>query len=220
MIRQDIIDLYSYLEAIGVSSSMLQDKDLLGRISQNKPLFEIDVVDNFEMNTVLEVRLHFRTCGTESYFLLKYDACLHYFDQPDRKVGQTFLMLQMVPTLKEAFNLLQGRSVVKTIRSTKGENHKCWVKLDFSERDSSDNYKLIRYRYDPSCLEKLLDQYPTMIEAEDQNGRSKLLDSLKAGNKELVTIRKHNGRSMKRLVEMNPEAKTLKISGHPKRLAK
>ena len=199
---------------------MLQNKDLLGKISQDKPLFEIDIVDNFETNTTLEVRLHFRKCGPESYFLFKYDACLHYFDQPDKKVRRTFLMMQMVPTLKEAFNLLQGRSVVKTIRSAQGEDHKCWVKLDFSERDASDNFKMVRYRYDPSFFEKVLDQYPTIIEAEDQNGRSKLLESLKAGNKELVTIRTHKGRRMKRLVEMNPEMKTLKINDPPKRLAK
>jgi len=219
MIRDDITELYDFLEEIGVTRSMLQTKDLLGEISQDRLSFEFEVEECFEAKTMLQVRLHFRKRRSEAYYLFKYDACLKYLEQSDRNVKQTFLMLQMKPTLKEAFNLLQGRSVLKSIRSTQGEEYNCWVRLEFKEVDASNDFKVIRYRHNPFTFEKFLDQYPTLLEASDEVGRSKLLKSLKRGNKELVTFRTQNGKPMKKLVEMNPHLKRLKINDPPKHLA-
>jgi hypothetical protein len=219
MIRDDITELYDFLEEIGVTRSMLQTKDLLGKISEDQLSFEIEVEEFFEAKTLLQARLHFRKHRTTAYYLFKYDAHLNYVEQSDRNVKQTFLMLQMRPTLKEAFNLLQGRCVLKSIRSTQGEEYNCWVRLEFTEVDASNDFKIIRYRHNPFTFEKFLDQYPTLMEASDEMGRSKLLKSLKTGNKELVTFRKENGKPMKKVVEMNPQLKRLKINDPPKHLA-
>lgn len=145
------------------------------------------------------------------YFFNSFDLALKGKNDEDLvkqnyriNYGNTF-------TLKEAFNLLQGRSVNKNfIKKNPDENgqkesYNAWAYLDFKENDKSGNYLLKRvFNYD---LEKKLSEHP-IKEMNSQQGKTELLDSLKKGNRQYVTFLK-KGQEQKMFVETAPKFRSL-----------
>ncbi len=73
--------------------------------------------------------------------------------------------------LKEAFNLLQGRSVFKEITPLKDEKYFAWIQLNFREKESDGNYKITKFRsYRGFDLGPILTRYPILeLGYEDEN---------------------------------------------------
>ncbi|WP_313260647.1 hypothetical protein [Sphingobacterium sp.] len=91
-------------------------------------------------------------------------------------------------TLKEAYNLLNGRSVHKNISNVQGNPYTAWFQLDSKTLDIHGNHKMLQfhenYGYD---LEKQLQRFPIM-EIRDDLNKKRILDSLRRGNRQLVTF--------------------------------
>src|SRR5690606_20297542 len=87
-----------------------------------------------------EVELHFRKSdNTEMYFFNSYNASLQR--SSGEKVDQTFYLNKGKGiTAKEAYNLLEGRSVHKELTTKEGQEYKAWVQLDFSKMDKHNNH--------------------------------------------------------------------------------
>ncbi|OYD41818.1 hypothetical protein [Sphingobacterium cellulitidis] len=96
-------------------------------------------------------------------------------------------------TLKEAYNLLNGRSVLKKVSTPQGDLYRAWFQLDSKTLDINGNHKMLQfhenYGYD---LEKQLMRYPIM-ELRDEQNKKILLDSLGRGNRHLVTFELGSG---------------------------
>jgi hypothetical protein len=109
-------------------------------------------------------------------------------------------------TAVQAANLIQGRSVYRdNLLNLAGQAYKAWIKLDFDNpKDRFGNFKTKQF-HDPSYgfdLQKTLDKY-NIKELEDPAKRQKLEESLKNGNRPLITTMKE-GQVVKLHIEAVP----------------
>ena len=112
--------------------------------------------------------------------------------------------------MKEAYNLMEGRSVNKDLKNKEGEVYNVWLKFDFKQADNAGNFKLNHYHqnygYD---LEASLSKH-SIKELETPKFKEDLLNSLKKGNLQSVTF-VVAGVESKHYVEANPQFKTLNV---------
>lgn len=160
----------------------------------------------------LSVSLNFKkSTNTDLYFFNNYRAELQK-PGSDAKISQTFYVNNEGRniTQKEAYNLLDGRSVNKDLVSKDGQIHNAWIKLNFKETAASGNYKMRQfspqYGFD---LEKSLEKFPVK-ELLDPKERVKLLESLERGNRQAVTFKGEDG-EQKRFIEANPQFKSVTV---------
>lgn len=110
----------------------------------------------------------------------------------------------------EAFNLVAGRAVNKSMVNGDGDTYHAWLKVDFSQKDNYGNNKVDqfheRYGYD---LEKAVNKFP-ISELAKPEYKAELLTSLKAGNSTAVTMIK-DGKEALLFVEANPRLRTINI---------
>ncbi|MEO7978885.1 hypothetical protein [Flavobacterium sp.] len=113
-------------------------------------------------------------------------------------------------TMKEAYNLMEGRSVNKDLTSKEGEVYNSWVQMDFKQSETNGNFKLNHYHqnygYD---LETALSKHP-IKELETPKYKEDLINSLKKGNLQSATFQKE-GNEIKQYIEASPQFKTINI---------
>jgi hypothetical protein len=113
-------------------------------------------------------------------------------------------------TIKEAYNLLEGRAVNKDLKTKEGEAYNAWIVFDFKISDERGNFKMNHYHqnygYD---LEAVLSKYP-IKELGHPDYKENLLASLKKGNVQSATFT-IEGVDKKQFIEANPQFKTIKI---------
>jgi hypothetical protein len=192
-----------------MSHSELLEQEMQSEVRE----FQLKTAACFDEWSTIHATLYFRKSENyDMYYFNKYDALLVYDDDANRNKMQTFYISKgKGVTLKEAFNLLQGRAVYKNLIDADGMEYNAWLKLSFNERTANNaNYKVRyfgdRYGYD---LEKALANYP-IRELEDENLKQNLLYSLKKGNIHPVTFTKSN-RIEKMYIEACPEYKMITI---------
>lgn len=147
--------------------------------------------------------LHFKKSdSSDMYFFNKYDMHL-------KKEGEDAVMKQTVYlrnkedniSFKEAYNLMNERSVFKEKVSKEGEKYMTWVKLDFKNADETGSFKIKSqsFGYD---LEKALHKYP-IVELKDVDRKQQIVGSLQRGNRQEVTF-EFEGKPSKMFIEANP----------------
>ncbi len=165
--------------------------------------------------------LNFKKSATQdNYFFNSFDAKL---EKPGEVVANRFYTDQRI-TAKEAFNLLEGRSVEKkynhhekdmvdgkeVFRPIKDSTYNVWVKLDFNDADNNGNFKSKTYGekwgFD---LEKKISELP-IKQLNNVEDKTDLLNSLKKGNVQSVSF-EINGNSESRFVEANPKARSINV---------
>lgn len=156
--------------------------------------------------------LHFRRSDErDMYFFNKYDMALKKGDG-GMELGRTFFIgKDNNITLKEGYNLLDGRSVNKDLVSKKGEKYNSWLKLDFNDADDKGNFKMKHfhenYGYD---VQAALREHP-IKELEDVTLRERLIESLKKGNRQAVTFLR-DGEESSGFVQANPRFKSVTVT--------
>jgi len=160
----------------------------------------------------LTVELNFkRSEQTDMYFFNSYHVNLQ---KEENKPGleQTFYINKDSSsiTMKEAYNLMEGRSVNKDLKNKEGESYNCWLQLNFKESDSQGNFKLNQYHqnygYD---LDASLSKH-SIKELNTPQYKEDLLNSLKKGNLQSATF-VVGGIESKMYVEANPQFKTVNV---------
>ena len=163
MNQENLSFLQDSLKYLGFGESTLLNQQLEEQVAKSVREFELYTEAFFDDFTKLEAKLYYHQSDkSERYIFSKYDALLRYADNPERNRMQTFFIYKGTGvTFKEAFNLLEGRAVFRTLINADEQKYKAWTQLDFSEKDLHDNYKTKQYSahygYD---LEKVLDSYP------------------------------------------------------------
>jgi len=147
---------------------------------------------------------------SDMYFFNSYKVNL-YKDQSKENLAQTFYINKDSNiTLKESYNLLEGRSINKDLKNREGEVYNAWLKMDFKEADANGNFKINQYHqnygYD---LEASLSKHP-IKELQTPEYKDDLLNSLKKGNIQSVTF-VVDGAEKKHFVEANPQFKTVNV---------
>lgn len=159
----------------------------------------------------MDATLHFRKSdSSDMYFFNKYDVRVGS-ERKDETLAQTFYLNKgQGVTLKEAYNLLNGRSVHKELVDKNDQKYQAWVQLDFGNKDKNGNYERKQYHqnygYD---LKEALKTYP-IKELNNEEAKDKLVRSLQKGNVQSVTM-EIGGKESKFFIEANPQYKSLNL---------
>lgn len=194
--------------------------DLEKNVQQGFPEFVLKTQSEFSSKKMDTVLLFKRSDQSDMYFFNRFDAHLHHRNDSSKDVQQSFYLNKgHGVTLKEAFNLLDGRAVLKEL-SGKEVKYKAWIQLDFKEKEENGNYKTKQYHqnygYD---LEASLKTFP-IRELQNEQQKERLLLSLQKGNVQSVTMTS-GGREQMLFVEANPQYKTITVyDAHMKMLNK
>ena len=184
-------------------------------IRQGFPEFTLKLNTEFN-NRPIEALLHFRK-GEQSdlYFFNKYVATLQKAQGTNESRTHTFYINKgSGVTLKEAFNLLEGRAVHKELKNVNGQEYKAWMQLDLKTKDEHNNYKVNKYheRYGfnlEEALQKINDKVP-LKELTNSEWKERLLTSLEKGNLQSVKFILED-REQVAYLEANPQYKNLNI---------
>jgi len=221
MNKENLIFLHDALKYLGFGESTLLNQQLEENIGQGVREFELYTEAFFDDFTKVEAKLFFhRSDKSDRYIFSKYEALLRYADHPDGNKAQTFFIYKGTGvTFKEAFNLLEGRAVYRTLINADEQKYKAWIQLDFSEKDLHDNYRTKQYSahygYD---LEKVLETYP-IVELQQEDTRAVLIRSLQRGNLQIITLNKPK-KMEKMFIEANPRSKTINLFSEASRATK
>ncbi|MFV8347564.1 hypothetical protein [Flavobacterium sp. ZB4P13] len=168
---------------------------------------------------IAKVSLNFKKSGeSDMYFFNSYKVELQK-DNSKESLEHTFYINKGSNiTMKEAYNLMDGRAVNKDLTNKEGQAYNSWVQMDFKEADNSGNFKINQYHqnygYD---LEVALSKHP-IKELENAKFKEDLMDSMKKGNLQSATFLK-DGNEVKQSIEANPQFKTINVyDGNMKRI--
>lgn len=154
--------------------------------------------------------LNFRKSNdTDRYFFNSYHATLQRKD--GEITDQAFYVNKgKGVTGKEAFNLLDGRSVFKELPKKDGTTYNAWVQLDFDKKDKRNNHEVTQFHENYGYnLREAVGKYAVKdLEYPDQEAA--LLKSLQKGNIQSVTIEK-DGTASKMFLEANPQYKSINL---------
>ncbi|MGG7666930.1 hypothetical protein [Dyadobacter sp. BHUBP1] len=162
--------------------------------------------------------LHFKKSSQDNYFFNSYDLAVKQEGMQVPLKQSFFLGYDNNFTLKEAYNLLSGRSVYKELAKliddgngrleAKGEKYHAWVKLDFGDKDKNDNYKEKRYHQNWGFdLDAVLSKLP-IKELADPKEKERLIASLQKGNVHAVTFA-IAGNEVRRYIEAVPQFRSI-----------
>lgn len=192
----------------------LQDQ-LEHHIRQRFPEFVLKLETAFN-SRALEAVLHYRR-GEQSdmYFFNKYEATLKNASGMGAERRHSFFVHKgSGVTLKEAFNLLEGRAVYKNLLSQSGTPYRAWLQLDLTTRDGNGNYKMKQYHENYGFrLEAVLEKLHETIgirELADTMARDRLIYSLEKGNQQAVHSIGDGGEQLLYL-EAQPQYKNLNV---------
>ncbi len=162
--------------------------DLANKMSQGAPEFQLAQKKTFGKEDVITT-LHFKKGNdADMYFFNRYDLQL-LNEKQELKARQMFYINKGSSiTLKEGYNLLEGRAVHKALTNKQDEKYGAWLQLDFKSTTQNGNYVIKQYHqnfgYD---LEKVLAKYP-IKELADEQHKQQLIKSLERGNLQAATF--------------------------------
>lgn len=164
---------------------------------------------------------------TDMYFFNNYDLYLKKNGQ-ENEMKQTFYINKGGSiTMKEGYNLMEGRGVNKNFLSKdpmmedgkpvlndQGKEmhdvYNVWVQLDFKHTETNGSFKQNRfstnYGFD---IEKAVLKLPLKENGNDQY-RDNVIESLKKGNRQAVTF-VDGEKETKRFIEAHPQFRTIKV---------
>ena len=181
------------------------------KMQKNEPNFTLTFQKDFGKDESGAI-LHFKKSEeSDMYFFNRYTLMMKNDQHPDA-IKQNFYINPKGDniTLKEGYNLLNGRSVHKELANKEGEKYNAWVQLDFKETDASGNYKMKQYhenyKYD---LAATLSKHP-IRELQNESDAQRLMESLQRGNRQSVTMTL-DGKEQKVFIEAVPQFKSLNI---------
>lgn len=201
--------LHSALKYLGFGENTQLNRDLEEHIALEEPSFELETEVSYDGITRLSARLFFSRSKNKQYdvyFFNRYKAHLHDPSKPttEQDVQKMFYIdeSRRGVTLKQAYNLLQGRYVHRKIVDQNGDTYFRWLYLEPKVEDT-DGFAYMRQIKQQFDLDKALDIYPIQG-LNSQEIRDRICSSLRRGNLHPVTIAHESGKSQDLLLYANP----------------
>lgn len=195
------------------------NEQLENNLTQGKDNFNLDFKAVIN-NKPFDATLHFsKSSNTDLYFFNSFNASLQKAN--GEKVDQMFYLNNGKGiTAKEAYNLLDGRSVHKELTNKDNVPYKAWVQLDFGNKDKHNNFEVKQFHENYGYnLKEAVGKY-AITDLNDTQKEKDLMQSLQKGNVQSVTIEK-NGIAEKMFIEANPQFKSVTLyDGQMKRVQK
>lgn len=206
-IEQNLQYLKDNIKYLGFGEKLFPE--LEKNIEQGLPEFQLKISTEFH-NDKIGAELHFKKSETNDiYFLNRYDATLKKSE--GRELSQPFHLYKgNGVTIKEAYNLLNGRAINKDLIKKGGEKFNAWIQLDLTQKNDKGYYEQQQfhknYGYD---LEQSLSKF-SIKELNEAQQKDSLLKSLQKGNLQCVTF-ELNGKEQKMFIAANPKLKTINV---------
>jgi len=186
------------------------ESELKEKMQKEEPNFTLTHNAQYGNDTAAATLNFNKSKESDMYFFNSYKVELQK-ENSKENLEQTFYINKGSNiTMKEAYNLMEGRSVNKDLTSKEGEVYNSWVQMDFKQPESNGNFKLNHYHqnygYD---LEAALSKHP-IKELETPKYKEDLINSLKKGNLQSATFQKE-GNEIKQYIEASPQFKTINV---------
>lgn len=186
------------------------ENELKEKMQKQTPEFQLTHNTKFG-NDDVKAALHFKKSDqTDMYFFNRYQVSLTPEQSKDRMEQTFYINKEGSITLKEAYNLMNGRAVNKDLTNKEGQVYNAWMQMDFKQTDNNGNYKLKQYHqnygYD---LVSALEKHP-IKELSNEQDKARLVESLQKGNRQSATF-VQNGTEQKHFIEANPQFKTINV---------
>ncbi len=204
IMNQENLDyLKDSLKYLGFGDKL--NETLEQKMQEGGPDFKLNANVEFNKKS-FEATLNFRKSdSTDMYFFNNYHASLEKSN--GEKTEQTFYLNKGKGiTAKEAFNLLDGRSVHKDLVTKEGQPYKAWMQLDFENKDKNNNFEVRQFHENYGFDLKAAVEKFSIAELNDPAKEKALMQSLQKGNVQSVTIEK-DGSSHKMFIEADPQYK-------------
>jgi hypothetical protein len=191
--------------------------ELEKNMAEGKPEFKLSFSNHYDKDK-LNAELHVRKSdNSEMYFLNKYDATLQKPGQENK--SQTFYLDHgKGVTMKEAYNLLDGRSVNKDLKNKEGEVKNAWIKLDFNSKEPNGNFKQEQF-YKPYGFDLHTELFKLPLPQMPAEKFKQMVEALERGNTQKIILPENIiGATSPIIISANPKFKTLDItdeSGRP-----
>ncbi|MGV8094839.1 MAG: hypothetical protein AB2L24_23555 [Mangrovibacterium sp.] len=186
------------------------ENDLKQKMEEGKPEFKLQHQTQYGNDTVASILNFSQSKQSDMYFFNSYQVNVQKENSPETMEQTFYINKGNNITLKEAYNLMEGRSVNKDLTNKEGQVYNTWIQMDFKQSDDNGNFKLKHYHqnygYD---LEAALSKHP-IRELSNEEYKSNLMDSLKKGNRQSATLLR-DGAEQKIYLEANPRFKTITI---------
>ncbi|OCB71238.1 hypothetical protein B0A79_22140 [Flavobacterium piscis] len=186
------------------------ESELKEKMQKEEPNFTLTHNAQYGNDTAAATLNFNKSKESDMYFFNSYKVELQK-ENSKENLEQTFYINKGSNiTMKEAYNLMEGRSVNKDLTNKEGEIYNSWVQIDFKQSESNGNFKLNHYHqnygYD---LEAALSKHP-IKELEIPKYKEDLINSLKKGNLQSATFQKE-GNEIKQYIEASPQFKTINV---------
>ena len=183
--------------------------DLENGMKEGKPEFNLKLNEKmFQGN--MEVNLHFKQSpSSDMYFFDSYEARLTKDNGHD--MSQSFYLNNgKGVTYKEAYNLLDGRSVLKDLTNKEGEKYSAWVKLDFSKNTGNNHFETRQFHAEKYGFNLASELSKLDIVKLPEEKEKQLLQSLQKGNRQAINFMK-DGKEIPMFIEANPQFKVINV---------
>lgn len=186
------------------------ESELKEKMQKEEPNFTLTHNTQYGNDTAAATLNFNKSKESDMYFFNSYKVELQK-ENSKEALDQTFYINKGSNiTMKEAYNLMEGRSVNKDLTNKEGEIYNVWLQVDFKQSETNGNFKLNHYHqnygYD---LEATLSKHP-IKELETPKYKEDLINSLKKGNLQSATFLKE-GNEIKQYIEASPQFKTINI---------
>ena len=208
MNEKNVMYLKDNLKYMGFGETL--NDSLEAAVKEAKPDFQLTL--NQKMNEGdLSATLHFRQSPSSGmYFFNSYEARLSR-ENGYQQSQQFYLNNGRGVTLKEAYNLLAGRSVLKELTSIEGVNYHAWLKIDFNQRKSENQHQVRQFHAEKYGFDLLAELSKLNLSPLTQEKEQQLLQSLQKGNRQAASFIKDQKEELL-FIEANPQFKTINIS--------
>ena len=183
---------------------------LTENVKSEKPEFQMSTVNTYGKDKVSYSLDFKRSDKADMYFFNRYTASFKAGENGPEKSQSFYINKNAGVTAKEAYNLLNGRSVNKDLVNSEGQKFNAWLQLDFNQPDDKGGHKFRQfhtgYGYN---LENELAKLP-IKELTDMTSKERLMQSLERGNLHEVNFISGD-KSEKMFIEANPQFKSLNI---------
>lgn len=193
--------------------------ELKDKMQKQPPEFTIFHQQDFGKDNTVATLQFKKSDESDMYFFNRYNLLVKNEQQAD-PVKQTFYISNKEDniTMKEAYNLVNGRAVNKELSTKEGEKYNAWLQLDFKAIDKNGNYETKKfhqnYGYD---LGQALAKHP-IKELSNEVDKGRLMESLQRGNRQSITFQ-NGDKEQKVFIEAAPQFKSLNFyDGNMKRV--
>ncbi|ULT38447.1 hypothetical protein KRR40_25380 [Niabella defluvii] len=154
------------------------ENDLKQKVQEGNPEFKLAYETKYGNDTV-NATLNFSQSKQSDMYFNSYQVSVQKENSAETMEQTFYINKGNNITLKEAYNLMEGRSVNKDLTNKEGQVYNAWIQMDFKQSDDNGNFKLKHYHqnygYD---LEAVLSKHP-IRELSNDEYKSNLMDSLK-----------------------------------------